>query len=47
MIKVGELARPLLDREGKAARDLADAPLALDEMAAKGPVMLVFLRGFS
>ena len=47
MIKVGEQARPLADREGHPARDLADAPVILEEMTARGPVMLVFLRGFS
>ena len=46
MIKVGEPARPLVDGKRQPARGLAGEPISLEQLYAKGPVMLVFLRGF-
>ena len=47
MLKLGDPARPLVDGKGQPARGLAGEPISLKQLYAKGPVMLVFLRGFS
>ena len=47
MMKVGEPARPLLDAKGQPARGLDGEPVLLKRLYARGPVLLVFLRGFS
>jgi hypothetical protein len=47
MFKKGEAARPLVDAAGQPARGLDGQPLSLEQLRKEGPVMLVFLRGFS
>ena len=46
MLKVGEPARPLVDGKGQPARGQAGEPISLEQLYTRGPVMLVFLRGF-
>lgn len=47
MIKAGEPARPLVDGKGQPVRGLNGEPISLKRLYAGGPVLLVFLRGFS
>ncbi|MFH2009827.1 MAG: hypothetical protein ABI333_24745 [bacterium] len=43
----GKGAPALLDSKGQAAQTFDGRPVVLSELLKQGPVMLVFLRGFS
>jgi hypothetical protein len=47
MIKTGQKAQELAGDSGVSARTIDGAPLSLSQLTREGPVLLVFLRGFS
>jgi hypothetical protein len=47
VIKTGQNAQELAGDSGAPARTIDGAPLSLSKLTREGPVLLVFLRGFS
>jgi hypothetical protein len=47
VIKTGQNAQELSADSGTPARTIDGAPLSLSQLTRQGPVLLVFLRGFS
>jgi hypothetical protein len=47
MLKAGEMAPELRDAEGDPVHGVDGEPVQIEELRSEGPVVLVFLRGFS
>jgi hypothetical protein len=47
MLEEGDAAPELRDEQGEPARDMDGSAVSLEELRSEGPVLLVFLRGFS